>query len=225
MAPSEGFLQALGAGVLAALLLFGVRAARSGTGRPRPTREQKAEARRQRQRRDAHVREVMRPGLIQAAFSRDPVTRGDWDVFPWTLLLVEQDLPVSTVLRAAMAGTPAPSGGAPSTWLIRLYEQLEEPTRSPGGPLTRDGRVHVTDVAVVGALWDGPRLLVPDFAVSRVGRALLHAHDHGQEDPEALYQAQRTCPNPREESTDRSYTYDPDKVGPPQRRLVKGSQP
>ena len=247
MTPPDWFLQLLGAGSLALLifLLYSLRFRR----KPQPARrrevrstpEQQERRNQMEARRLAHERAVMRPGLLHAAFTRDSVSMGDDSRMQWRLLTFEEDLPMSSVLGPPIHKVLASIQGGRATWVIQLHEPLMAPVKPNAG------RVRVTDVAVIAQQWPTPRLLVPDFPVSRVGSGMLFALYLAQQDPEQAYdalkdrqeektevqphfserrserqlEALRHLPNPRVQETYTRYTYNFSEVPAHQRVMMR----
>ena len=247
MTPPDWFLQLLGAGSLALLifLLYSMRPRR----KPQPARRRKVRSTpEQQERRDemearrlAHERDVMRPGLLHAAFTRDSVSMGDDSRMQWRLLTFEEDLPMSSVLGPPIYKVLASIQGGRATWVIQLHEPLAAPIKPNAG------RVRVTDVAVVAQQWPTPRLLVPDFPVSRVGRGTLFALYLAQLNPDQVYdalkdrpeekievqphfserrserqlEALRHLPNPRVQETYTRYTHNSSEVPARQRVMMR----
>ncbi|MFC4640484.1 hypothetical protein [Deinococcus hohokamensis] len=249
MTPPDWFLSLLGAGAVALLivLLLPLRPRRKPTRRRRRlTPEQQAGHDEMEARRLAHERDVMRPGLLHAAFSRDSVSMGDDSSMEghWRLLTFEENLPMSAVLGPPIHKMLASIQGGQATWVI----QLHEPLQAPAPPLA--GRVRVTDVAVVAQQWPVPRLLVPDFPVSQVGAGLLFALYLAQQDPDEVYKelkdrreevaavqphpsrqrsdnllnALRHRPNPRVQETYTRYTYSISEI-PAEKRVMLRLRP
>ncbi|WP_428194665.1 hypothetical protein, partial [Deinococcus saxicola] len=177
MTPPDWLLQLLGGAAVATLflLLYVLRPFQSASRKVQLTPEHKVRLRQQQQRRAVYELEVMRPGLIHAAFNRDHVSRGDMEThgWGWHLMMFEHDLPISAVLATHIRASLPDIQDAHASWLIQLHQQLEEPTKHPGGSMDREGRQRVTDTAVVATQWDAPRLLCSDFSISRVENDLL----------------------------------------------------
>lgn len=227
MTPPDWLFQLLGGAAVTTLilLLYVLWPLRSASKKVHLTPEYKARLRQQQQRRAVHELEVMRPGLIHAAFNRDHVSRGDMEThgWGWHLMMFEHDLLISAVLATHIRASLPDIQDAHASWLIQLHQQLEEPTRHPSGSMDREGRQRVTDIAVMAPQWDAPRLLCSDFPISRVGNDVLYAHYHLQQDPEVLYQTHQQHINPRMEMTRRSYAYSPSTVDPARRTMVRCS--
>lgn len=253
MTPPDWFLQLLGAGSLALLifLLYSLRYSLRFRRKPQPARRRKVRSTpEQQERRDemearrlAHERDVLRPGLLHAAFTRDSVSMGDDSSMEghWRLLTFEEDLPMSSVLGPPIYKVLASIQGGRATWVIQLHEPLAAPIKPNAG------RVRVTDVAVVAQQWPTPRLLVPDFPVSRVGRGTLFALYLAQLNPDQVYdalkdrpeekievqphfserrserqlEALRHLPNPRVQETYTRYTYNFSEVPARQRVMMR----
>lgn len=228
MTPPEWLLQLLGGAAVVVLFLL-VRvmwASRSAPTEKSHAPERTARLKQQQQNRAAHTRQVMRPGLIHAAFDRDFTSRSDMEThgWGWQLMMFEHDLPISSVLSTHIRASLPVVQNTRAAWLIQLHEQLEEPVRPSGSSGVQEGRQRVTDIAVMALEWDAPRLLCPDFLISTVGNNVLYAHYHVQEDPEKLYETHLHHVSPRVEMTRRSYSYDPTAVDPVRRTMV-GSCP
>ena len=189
MTPPDWLLSLIGAGAVALLLLLlsSLRPRRT----PHPARRRRSRSTPEHQdRRDemkarelAHERDVMRPGLLHLPFSRDSVSMGDDSSMQghWRLLTFEEDLPMSTLLGPPIHRVLASIQGGQATWVLQLHEPLAAPVKPNAG------RMRVTDVAVVAQQWPAPRLLVPDFPVSRAGGGTLFALYLAQLDPEHVY--------------------------------------
>lgn len=224
MIPPDWILQLLGGAAVVTLLflLYVLRPSRSSLRRLVLTPEHKSRLKQQQQRRARHERQVLRPGLIHAAFNRDFTSRSDMETqgWGWHLMMFEHDLPVSAVLATHIRASLPAVQNAHSAWLIQLHEQLEEPTRPSGSSSVQEGRQRVTDIAVMAAEGDALRLLCPDFPISRVGNNVLYAHYHAQQDPDVLYETHQHYGSPRVELTRRSYSYDLTAVDPARRTMV-----
>ncbi|WP_139323176.1 hypothetical protein [Deinococcus marmoris] len=98
MTPPDWLLQLLGGAAVVMLFLFlsVFWPFRPASKKVQPTPEHKGCLKQQQQRRALHELEVMRPGLIHAAFNRDYVSRGDMEMqgWSWHLMMFEYDLPV-----------------------------------------------------------------------------------------------------------------------------------
>ncbi|SMB78135.1 hypothetical protein [Deinococcus hopiensis] len=223
MTPPDWFLQLLGGAAILALLMMlrpFVRIRRPVVRRhPAPPLLPRTDEMEQRWR--THVQRVMRPGALHVAFNRQSVSMGDDAVEHWRLLIFDGDLPLSTLLERPIHNVLASIQGGQATWLLQVYESLEEPVHQGDTTPARPGRVRVTDVAVVAQQWSAPHLLCPDFPISRIATGTLYARYLAQQDPGEVIAAYRPESSPREEVSYTSYTYTPGAVPPEKRTMIR----
>ena len=229
MTPPDWFLQLLGGAAILALLVMlrpFVRIRRPVVKeRPPPAPTQATHTDELEQRWQTHVQSVMRPGALHVAFNRQSVSMGDDAAEHWRLLIFDEDLPLSTLLERPIHRVLTSIQGGQATWLLQVYEALEEPVPKSQTAPARPGRVRVTDVAVVAQQWTAPHLLCPDFSVSRIGTGTLYARYLAQRDPGEVVAAYRSELNPREEVSYTSYTYVPEVVPPEKRVMIRPPPP
>ncbi|GGL04279.1 hypothetical protein [Deinococcus radiotolerans] len=226
MTPPDSALQVIG-GAAVLLLAWLLRPlVRAGLDRARARRTPPPEPRDSddewKLREASHRRDVLRPGLLHAAFDRESVSLGDDSEWHWRLLMFEENLPLSAALGPAIFKVLASVPDGQATWLIELREDVRAPQRSSAGELERPGLVRITPLAVVAQQWTAPHLLHADMSVSRLMGATLHARYLGRQDPDGVAGA----PHPiREEESGTSAGYDESQVGANDRVMIRVRAP
>ncbi|MBZ9753618.1 hypothetical protein K7W42_22605 [Deinococcus sp. HMF7604] len=219
MTPPDWLLQGLGGGAVLVLLLllrpFLRRTPRRAKAPRQPVLDE-WEARRL-----GHEHDVLRPGLLHAPFDRDSVSMGDDAADHWRLLMFEDDLPISTVLGPPIYKVLPSIAGGQATWLVQLHEPLTDSIPPGAGNVRRAEQLRIIDVALVAQQWAAPRLLGPDFSVSRIGKGLLYAQYLGQQDPDELSHSAHPAVTSGIQSAPRRWTYDPAQIPAEQRVMIR----